>query len=218
VIPYKVDVAMYRWPVANFLILALMAGGYVGELFLPGETFKNMVLDGWTVTGLFGYLWLHGSIEHLVGNMIFLWVFGNAVCAKVGNLPYLLIFLGLGLLSGATHIVFDGQPAIGASGAINGIVGMFLVWYPLNELSCLFFLWVYVRTFTVSSIWMILIWFVFDILGAALGAGGIAYYAHLGGFVTGAVIAVALLSSRMVKMEPSERSLLKLLGLDKGEP
>ena len=189
IVPYRADVAIYRQPVANVVIIGLSVLFYI-----------LMV----------GYMLLHAGPFHLAGNMIFLWVFGNAICAKVGNLAYVLIYLGLGVFSAMVHLVFDGMPAVGASGAINGIVGMFLIWYPLNEITCFYWIWVRVGRFTVSSMWMILLWLAFDILGALIGAGGTAYFAHLGGFVAGAVLAAFLLSSKKVQMTRTERSLFTL--------
>ncbi len=163
------------------------------------------------MTGLLGHTLLHVGLFHLIGNMIFLWVFGNAICAKVGNLWFPLVYVGLSLAAGVTHILLDGDPAIGASGAINGIVGMFLVLYPLNDISCFYFVVLYWGTFTLSSFWMILFWLVFDIWGAAAGMGGVAYWAHLGGIGAGVALALALLSLGWLKTESYERSLIDVL-------
>jgi membrane associated rhomboid family serine protease len=213
-IPYKVDVPMSRRPIANYVIVGvtvafffLCARGVVSKGTIEAMTLGK---SGW---GWLGHLLLHGDLWHLAGNMIFLWVFGNAICAKIGNLYYLQLYLALGLAAAAGHMLFDGNPAVGASGAINGIVGVFLIWYPLNSISC--FYWIFFRpgTFSVSSFWLILFWLAFDILGAMGGAGRIAYYAHLGGFVAGAGIGAALLLLGWVRMNYGEKSLLVVLGL-----
>jgi membrane associated rhomboid family serine protease len=121
--------------------------------------------------------------------MLFLWIFGNAVCAKIGNLRYLPIYTGLGIIAGMSQLLFSGEGGLGASGAINGIVGMYLVFFPTNEITC-YFLMIFllrpcVKEFSLSSYWMILFWLAFDIWGAMQGGGGIAYFAHLGGFAGG---------------------------------
>jgi hypothetical protein len=95
------------------------------EYFVRGQV-RPFILNGWTLKGFFGHIWLHGGILHLLGNMLFLWIFGNAVCAKIGNFKYLPIYIGLGLVAGFSQLVFSGQGSLGASGAINGIVGMYL--------------------------------------------------------------------------------------------
>jgi hypothetical protein len=154
-------------------------------------------------------MWLHAGIMHILGNLLFLWIFGNAVCAKIGNIKFFLIYIFLGVIAGIAHLIFSGQPVIGASGAINGVVGMFLVFFPQNEITCYWVFIPYVREFTMSSYWMILFWFAFDLLGALLGGGGVAYFAHVGGFIAGFAIAVAMLRYKMVVMEPRyEKSLL----------
>src|SRR5690606_4238592 len=97
---------------------------------------EGLVLYGWGLSGMFGHVFLHGGLLHLFGNMLFLWAFGNAVCAKVGNFRYAALFFVLAFASAAVHNLFDGHPAIGASGAINGVVGLFLVYFPRNDIRC----------------------------------------------------------------------------------
>lgn len=215
VMPYRVDVPIYRLPYANWLIVGLCCVAFAYQFVTPQEAWEKFVLTDMShPLGLFGYAWLHGDPFHLIGNMVFLWVFGNAVCAKLGNIFYIPVYLFLGLVSGIAHAVFTGGDCIGASGAVNGIVGMFLIWYPRNDVSCLYWLGgIIPRTFTVSSYWMILLWFVFDILGIVLEGEGVAYFAHVGGFLTGAVIAIALLQSGLIRMLNVEQSLLSCLGI-----
>ena len=177
---------------------------------------RPFILNGWTIKGLLGHIWLHGGVLHLLGNMLFLWIFGNAVCAKIGNIRYLLIYLGLGIIAGITHLIFTGGSVLGASGAIYGIVGMYLAFFPENEITCYFVMWFflnpYAKEFCVSSIWMILFWVVFDVWGAMKGGGGVAYFAHLGGFAAGFVLAIAMLKLKLVVMEEGyEKSLLQLI-------
>ena len=214
-IPYRVDVPIRRWPIANFAILALLLLCYLVERAQIQDNIDSLVpfvLAKGNPLGLVGHIFLHGGILHLAGNMLFLWVFGNAVCVKVGNPAYAFIFLALGAVSGIAHLTLNGGPAIGASGAINGIVGMFLVWFPTNNIS-LFYVWfVRMGTFRIRSYWMILLWLIFDILGAALGWNGVAYWAHVGGFAAGFGLAVLLLQFGWVRMAPDEKSLLQVLG------
>jgi membrane associated rhomboid family serine protease len=191
------------------------------EEYFVLEKVRPFILNGWGIKGLFGHIWLHGGYLHLLGNMLFLWIFGNAVCAKIGNFRYLPIYLGLGIIGGITHLIFTGGNAIGASGAINGIVGMYLVFFPENEITCYLVMWFflspYVKEFSVSSIWMILFWLAFDIFGAMRGGGGVAYFAHLGGFAGGFILAILMLKLKLVVMEEGyEKSLLQLLSGEKG--
>ena len=225
-IPYQVDVPMERWPISNFVILGLMPIPFFLPFFLCqfmsedriAEIFVAFLLYGWSAGGLLGHMWLHIGLGHLLGNMLFLWLFGNAVCAKVGNGRYPFVYLSLGIIAAATHLIADGSPAVGASGAINGIVGMYVVMYPLNSISCFFGIFPWIRQFSLSGIWLILLWFLFDLWGAASGGEGIAYIAHIGGFTAGVLLAAFMLKSRLVEMNETERSLLEILGVPIGSP
>ena len=213
IIPYQVDVPFDHRPFINWLIIVSVVATFGMQISVGVDIWgeSGYVLESLNPKGLLGHMWLHGGIIHILGNMIFLWVFGNAVCSKLGNLMYPGAYLLLGMLSGITHLIFNGNPAIGASGAINGIVGMYLVFYPLNNISCLWIIFVYYgTTFTLSSVWMILFWLAFDIFGAIDGGGRVAYYAHLGGFAAGVVLAITLLKLGVVKMSDDERSLLEI--------
>src|SRR5262249_28031129 len=160
---------------------------------------------GPSLLGYVGHVFVHGDVLHLLGNMLFLWVFGNAVCGKLGNGPYLALYFGLALCEGLISSTIDPRPAIGASGVIHGVVGMYLVWYSLNEISCWFAYWFFSAagsgTIHVSSFWMILLWLAFDIWGALRGGGNIGYAAHLTGFVLGFGLAIVLLKMKWIEMD-----------------
>ncbi len=180
---------------------------------IPGITGKLM-LKGWSLKGLFGYMWLHGGLLHLLGNLLFLWVFGNAVCAKIGNLRYLFLYVLLGVTAGVVHLLISRGSVIGASGAIGGVVGMYLVLFYQNDITCVFAFWFivpYVRVFAVSSIWMILFWMGWNVVGALIpGSSNVAYFAHLGGFGAGFGIALLLCKQGWITMEKYEKSLLQM--------
>ena len=211
--PYGVDVPLDRRPVMNWLLIASAVFAFFLQTTAPDpEAAEAYVLKEFWGPGVLGHIWMHGDIFHLAGNLLFLFVFGNAVCAKVGNILFLPLYIFLGLAAAVTHLVFDGHPAIGASGAINGVVGMYLVYFPLNDINCLLTLSIYIRTIAVSGFWLIGMWFAFDILGALLGGGQVAYFAHLGGFAAGVGTAILLLRTGIVTMGSDERSLLDLWG------
>jgi membrane associated rhomboid family serine protease len=214
-IPYKADVPMMRWPIANIAILAAMAVVFALEYGMSEQTLQAGKLDAWSpnawsLSRLLGHMWLHIGPVHLIGNMIFLWTFGNAVCAKIGNLTYPLVYVALGLFAGIIHMGFDSRPAMGASGAINGIVGLYLVLYPLNSISCFWLVFVRAGRFSLSGFWMILLWLAFDIWGATRGGGMVAYWAHLGGFAAGFGTGFLLLALGWVRMDSAEKSLLQV--------
>jgi membrane associated rhomboid family serine protease len=215
VIPYHVDVPMRTLPWMNWVLI----GVTVVFFFLCGDAShftplgETLVL-GHGPLGWVGHLLVHGDLGHLVGNMLFLWVFGNAVCSKVGNLAYPLVYFGLGTFAGAVFYLLTPHPAVGASGAINGIVGVFVVWYLLNDLSCWYGYWFFsvanAGEFAFSSYWMVLLWLVFDVWGIVRGGGNIGHLAHVAGFAAGFVLGVVLLTTKLVEMDKGERSLLQV--------
>jgi len=162
------------------------------------------------------YLFVHADIIHLIGNMIFLFVFGNAVNAKLGHGLFLASYILFGAVAGLGWLLLgDGRPVVGASGAIMGVVGVFLVLFPRNDIAIYYwFGWVAVGTFTISAVWVILFYFVCDLLGVLLAGGGaVAYVAHLGGALAGSAFSAALIGSGWLEPTAYEENLLQTLGL-----
>jgi membrane associated rhomboid family serine protease/DNA-directed RNA polymerase subunit RPC12/RpoP len=214
-LPLATDVVKRVPPVANWAIIAASAFVfvYVGAANdLPRG--HEMVLDGLTLTGLFGHVWLHGDLLHLVGNMIFLGIFGGAVCSRIGNLWYPILYVGLGVAAGAAHALVGGGPAVGASGAINGVVGMFAVLFPASSLEMALIIPVVAwwKTFRVPAAIAIVLWFAMDVHGAITAGGRIGYWAHLGGFFAGFGLACLVVVKGWVRMLPDERTLLEVAG------
>jgi membrane associated rhomboid family serine protease len=201
-IPYRLETIYTRTPYSNISIITLNVLMFFFLIFevIGIEDAQSLVLQDWDLSQMIGNTFLHGGFMHLMGNMVFLWVFGNAVCATVGNGTYPFLYLFLGISASAAQLLFDGRPAIGASGAINGIVGMSLILFPVNRLHCWYFfslpflgiLWKSGK-FKVRAYWMIIAWVIFDVLGIIAGGGSTAYWAHIGGFAAGLLIGSALL-------------------------
>ena len=185
------------------------------ELHEPPGITGELILHGWSLKGMVGYMWLHAGLFHLLGNMWFLWIFGNAICAKVGNLRYLPLYVFLGMVAAVAHLLGGADSAVGASGAINGIVGMYLFLFFENEITCLFVFWlilpIYIRWFTVGSVSMILFWLFWDVFGLAVfrGSSNVAYFAHVGGFAAGFGMAWLMCRTGWITMERYEKSLLE---------
>jgi membrane associated rhomboid family serine protease len=179
---------------------------------IPKEVIASMVLNGWSPTGLIGHVFLHSGWIHLIGNMLFLWVFGNAICSNTNNIIYPFLYFGLGFVAAVTHILLDGGPAIGASGAINGIIGVALVMYPLNRVSVFWTFFIRGGTFEISAWIPICFWFVFDLWGAFSGGGHVAYWAHIGGLLGGMIFGMLALHFGWVQLtEYDNRSLLEII-------
>jgi membrane associated rhomboid family serine protease len=149
---------------------------------------------------------LHGSWFHLLGNMLFLWIFGNNVEDRLGRAGFLLFYLAGGVLAGLSQVAIDPTsivPTIGASGAIAAILGAYAMFFPRARVSTLVFLGFFYQLIDVPAILVLGFWFVLQILDGIVSTGpsaggGIAFFAHIGGFVAGALAArvVILLGGR----------------------
>jgi membrane associated rhomboid family serine protease len=214
-VPYEIETLQQEKPWANWLIVAACSLVSLIALFgsgLESGDFDALILDGFSLPGLIGHVLLHADLIHLVGNMIFLWVFGNAVCTNTNNWIYLATFFVCAFIAGMTHAWLDGSMAIGASGAINGIVGVTLAMYPLNRVH-LFWLFLIRGGTTSCKAWLIIgAWFLFDIWGALSGGGMIAYWAHIGGFLCGLGFGLTALHFGWFQLtEYDNRSLLDII-------
>ncbi len=164
---------------------------------IPKKLLGHLVLTNWSPVGLLGHQFLHGSLMHLIGNMIVLWVFGNALNGVMRDLDYVLAYLGCGLFAGMLHLVLDGHPAVGASGAISGLMGIYLAIYPKNEVTC--FYWFFrPGTLEIKGYFLIIGWFIWDVVSAIREEVGIASWAHVGGTIAGFFIGLAVLKLQRV--------------------
>lgn len=147
-------------------------------------------------------IFLHGGWLHLGGNMLYLWVFGDNVENAFGPVKYLLFYLVCGVAATAAQIAIDPTstiPTVGASGAIAGVMGAYLVMFPGATVRTLVFLFVFVTVVYLPAILVIGIWFILQLVNGvtSLGApmqdsGGVAFFAHIGGLIAGALLALVL--------------------------
>lgn len=145
---------------------------------------------------VFTSIFLHGGWLHLIGNIWFLWIFGDNVEDELGHFAYLLFYLGCGLLASTAHILANPAsviPAVGASGAIAGVMGAYLVRFPYARIVVLVWIFLFVTTIEVPAALMLVYWFAIQFASGAAetGAsdtGGVAWWAHVGGFVAGAIL------------------------------
>lgn len=148
------------------------------------------------------YQFLHASPMHLIGNMIFLWVFGNAVEDRLGKAGYLFFYLSMGVIAGIGHSLTSGHPVLGASGSVAGVSGAFLMLFPLTRITFFYWFFVMIGFFEISATWVIAFYVMKDIFFMGMGVGNTAYTAHLGGYVGGFTVALGLLASRILTREP----------------
>ena len=153
-------------------------------------------------TTLFTSQFLHGGWWHLISNMVYLWVFGNNIEDRLGHLKYLFFYLTCGALAalcqwfiGINSII----PSLGASGAISGVLGAYLIWFPRARITTLIFLGFFITTINVPALVIIGIFFIQNLISGfaslqtaakmSVESGGVAYWAHLGGFIVGMIFA-----------------------------
>jgi membrane associated rhomboid family serine protease len=172
----------------------IFAWGVVPREFAVGTDLPPLIpFPFWST--LFTSMFLHGGWGHLGGNMLFLWIFGDNIEHRVGHLRFLLFYLACGLAASFAHILFNSGsniPAVGASGAISGVLGGYLLMFPKNR--------VYVVTWggvmAVPAIFMLGLWIVTQFINGVgsiavtdeTAGGGVAYMAHIGGFVAGLIL------------------------------
>jgi membrane associated rhomboid family serine protease len=145
---------------------------------------------------------LHGGWLHLLGNLLFLWIFGNNVEDRLGRLRFLLFYLVGGAVAGLTQVAIDPEstiPTIGASGAIAATLGAYLVLFPRARITSLVFLGFFYQLIDVPAVIVLVFWFLLQLIDgiASLGVsdssgGGVAFFAHIGGFVFGALVGLVL--------------------------
>jgi len=155
-------------------------------------------------------MFMHGSWSHIIGNMIFLWAFGPEIEDAMGRGRYLLFYLAGGLLAMLAQILANPHstvPNLGASGAIAAVMGGFIVTYPRDRIKAVLFIFVFVRITLIPAALLIGFWFLTQLVHAGAVAqvqtGGVAYLAHVGGFVFGALTARLFEGSSRIVDEPS---------------
>jgi membrane associated rhomboid family serine protease len=141
-------------------------------------------------------MFLHASLMHVGGNMLYLWIFGNNVEARLGPLRFLFWYLATGVAALAFHAAFNLRspaPLVGASGAISGVLGFYLLWFPRNVVKVWVFLFpFYIGVVHIGAVWVLGMYLLLDNLLPFLiapASGGVAHGAHIGGFVAGMVAA-----------------------------
>ena len=188
--------------VLNLLIFLYEAAmpGYYQNLFIATY---GMVPDEFTWKSLFTSMFLHGGWMHVIGNMWFLWIFGDNVEDILGHGKFLLFYIACGLAAGLAQVFVDPTsrvPTVGASGAIAGVMGAYIIKFPRSRILTLIPIIIFFTTVEVPA-WLMLFYWFFIQLFQGIGTigyshisrgGGVAYMAHVGGFVAGAVLILLL--------------------------
>ena len=167
------------------------------------------ILPAWMT--IFSSMFLHGGWMHLIGNMLYLWVFGNNVEDAMGHKRFILFYLSCGLLAALTQAVLNPDseiPMIGASGAISGVLGAYVLLHPHARILVVIPIGILIYTPWIAAYWVLGFWFVLQLVNSLVSAsdtGGVAYGAHLGGFVAGMLL-IPLFKYRHVPLfSPAKR-------------
>lgn len=139
------------------------------------------------VLTLFVSMFLHGGFLHLLFNMLYLWIFGNNVEDFLGPFRFTVFYLLSGVGASLTHIIFNANsqvPMIGASGAIAGVLGAYLILFPKARVMTFVFLFIFIRIVPIPAAFVLGFWFLMQVLNVGIG-GGVAWFAHIGGFLIG---------------------------------
>jgi rhomboid family protein len=203
-IPIKVTQPSYSTPVVTICLIVVNILVFLHEFWLgivdPYSLNHFMQVYSlrpayFHVVNVFTAMFVHASWLHVLGNMLFLWVFGDNVEDILGHAKYLVFYLACGVAAAMAQVAMDPAsriPMVGASGAIAGVMGAYLMKFPRSRVVMLFFL-LFIFTFDVPAWVMLIYWFALQVFGGfgsftESAQGGVAFFAHVGGFVTGIVL------------------------------
>jgi membrane associated rhomboid family serine protease len=211
-IPLRALLPRNTTPVMTLLIIAVNVLCFFFELSLPPYTREafiehyGLVPDQLHLSALVTSMFLHGGWLHLIGNMWFFWVFGSHIENAVGSAKFLIFYLLSGIAAAIVQFVTSfGSPipTIGASGAIAGVMGAFLILYPRVRVFTLVFIIVFITTIELPAFIMLLYWFAIQLLSGfssfasiSQNSGGVAWFAHVGGFLFGILLIRPFASQR----------------------
>ena len=202
-IPLKDENPTKNFPVVTLLFLLLNLSVFVYGFNLPvhpSVLYADYALIPYQLVHspvsayptVYTSMFLHAGIWHLGGNMLYLWIFGNNIEDTLGKFSFVIFYLICGTLASLGHILTDLHsdiPMVGASGAISGILGAYLVLFPFARVKTLVFLGFLITIVRIPAVILLAIWILIQIFsGVVSGDGGVAWFAHIGGFVAGMIL------------------------------
>ena len=225
-IPFRDNVRCRTTPVVTVSLIIVNSLVFFYELSLGSETQAFLSRYGVTPSNLVQWpasgqsfasvgipyltsMFLHGGWFHLIGNMWFLWIFGDNVEDAMGTARFVAFYLVCGLAAAALQVAMGPDsiiPMVGASGAIGGVMGAYIVLYPRVHVHMLVFLGFFITTFAVPAVFMLAYWLLIQLVSGlfSLGAegGGVAFWAHVGGFVGGMALIFMFRNQRLLARHP----------------
>jgi len=222
-IPLRDNAKSPIFPIVNLSIIVLNVLVYLWEISLepyllnqvyyvfgviPAEVMNTFFTGASLTPVLFSFvttMFVHGGWLHLIGNMLFLWVFGDNVEGRLGHFRYLLFFLFVGFFASLVHILsnpLSTMPVVGASGAVAGVLGAYIILFPRARVLALVPIIIIFTLMEIPAVVFIALWFVLQLFNGVASLGGdantVAYWAHVGGFIAGAVL-IKIMAPRLTK-------------------
>ena len=202
--PLRDDRPTYTAPIVTTLLIVACTLVFLYELMLDDYSRNYFVVHYGVVPAhlrletLFTSMFLHGGWSHIIGNMLFLWAFGKSLEDAMGHSKFLAFYLSCGVISALVHVFFNyfsRVPTVGASGAIAGVMGAYLLKFPRSNIRTLVFIFVFVTTVDIPAMFILLYWFVWQLFSgygsiahAQITDAGVAWFAHIGGFIAGMIL------------------------------
>jgi membrane associated rhomboid family serine protease len=209
--PLHDDQPRYAQPIVCILLIVINAVVFLHEMQLEDYSRNFFIARYGVIPDQFHWYslvtsqFLHGGWLHIIGNMVFLWAFGRSVEEAMGSMKFLAFYLLCGMAAGLTQAyVTAGShiPSIGASGAIAGVMGAYVLKFPRAQINTLVFIIVFITRFEIPAIFFIPYWFLTQVFNGAgsigyssISEGGTAWFAHIGGFLSGMIL-VTLMGTR----------------------
>jgi membrane associated rhomboid family serine protease len=190
--------------------LGLIPGYLFGTVEIPHGSQLLCPVEGYgSWLTVVSSMFMHGSWIHIVGNMWFMWIFGGNVEDSMGHTRFAIFYVLCGIAAAAAQIFANpasAVPMVGASGAIGGVMGAYIMLYPRVHVHMLVILGFYITTFAVPAVFMLGYWIIVQVVGGMMSVGatggGVAFWAHIGGFAAGAVLILLFKDNRLLDKHP----------------
>lgn len=203
-----------RVPYVTYLLMAMNIGIFLSywplfndpralnAFFFDWAMVPVLVTQDSSYTTMISSMFLHGGWMHLAGNMLFLWIFGDNMEDEMGHAGFAAFYVLAGIAAGMVHVIsapLSEVPTVGASGAIAGVMGGYLLLFPKAKVDILIILIIIFRIISIPAWIMLMLWFAFQVfggIGSNPDVGGVAYWAHAGGFVAGIILTLPVFLTR----------------------
>ena len=211
-IPLRSSERTYTTPVVTLILIAVNVAVFIYEVMLPGHLINRfialygLVPDRLRYSTLLTSMFIHGGFLHVAGNMWFLWIFGKGVEDILGHAKYLIFYLLCGVAAAIAQIAvnpYSPVPTVGASGAIAGVMGAYLVKFPRARINTLVPIIIFITTVELPAAFLLIYWFLIQIFSgwgsigySTVSQGDVAWFAHIGGFVAGIALVMLMPAQR----------------------